>query len=401
VPPSSLLTQPVLPHPSQRPLRFAEVPPNWGAQWLAGLRRISDGGLARISALMDSLGTGETADNWLINGWVGIERALLQSRLGDGGSGVVTPTWRSSGNPGGGQVTSTGAWTDVDGEGGFGGKWVRPTAAGNGATMTFPARGEIIDIFTKTDPSFGRLDYRIDGGALVQIPLNSAVSNKTTTVTGLAATDHTVVVTAAAGTSRLAGVRGRNPAGLILDNPAWSGRTITQLSIATTGLPATGVAAQDMVGDTLTGLGPADLVILSLGGADVILDPGVSHEQQDAIWASLEVAGNRILNAGPSTAEPPDLLVVIENVGTADILAGFSQFARDWNQISSTIRTWARSMGAAIVDMYADGRRSWQYWRDLGYWGGGVGGAAGNDGIHLSNAGHREYQQRVHDVLAW
>jgi hypothetical protein len=350
---------------------------------------------------MDSIGTGETASNWLANGWVGVERALLQSRLGDGGSGIVTPTWRATGNPGGGQVTSTGNWTDVDGEGGMTGKWVRPTASGNGATMTFPVRGSIVDIFTKTDPSFGRLDYRIDGGATVQIPLNAAVSNKVTTITGLGETEHTVQITAAAGLSRLAGVRGRNAAGLLLDNPAWSGRQITHLSVATTGLPATGLSAQEMVGDTLTGLGGTDLVILALGGADALLDPPVSHEMQDNMWAALEVAAGRIFNAGPSTSEPPDVLVVIENVGAADILAPFNQFARDYNQIAMVLRQWGRSMGAAIVDMWSAGRRSWQYWRNLGYWGGAAAGAAGDDTIHLSDAGHREYQRRVHDVLAW
>ena len=369
------------------PRQFVRVPPGWGEQWYSA-RAQAGNRLVRIGILSASIAVGEIASNWRTKGWPALLAAGLQSRYGDGGSGWISPAWSTmwATAPGGGQVTRTGNWTRVENEGGITKDSIRPTAVGNGATMTFPFRGTTLDIFCKTNPSYGRVDYRIDGGSAVQIPLNEAVSIKKTTVTGLAPGEHTVQLIAAAGDSRIFGVRGRNPTGMIVDNISTSGQKLVHQADPTTGItdPEATSTTKSVAGATLDTLGPFDVIIIGLGPNDAIFDEGVNL--QDSLWNALDVIHNRAVKNGPTTARPPDLIASIEHIGNADTLPVFALFKRDWTQIASVLRDWSEAVGAALVDHWAQGRRSWGYWQNKGYWG------SGNaDPVHPNDAGHAAY----------
>lgn len=375
-----------------KPLEFVSIPPGWGEQWRIA-RRLGASRLVRVLILSASIGAGQMASNVGTKAWANLLKAALQAKYGDGGTGFMSPDWRAAATPSSG-VTSTGAWTDVQSpgppatsEGGIGGYAVRPTASGNGATLTFTFRGTTLDIFTKTDPSYGRVDYQIDGGSVVQIPLNSAVSIKTTTITGLSTATHTVVLTAAAGTSRIFGIRGRNATGIIVDNVSSGGRSIQDMARDTTNF-----AGHNAVMDTVAALGPVDLCIIGLGPNDIIFDESTTI--QDSLWNALEEVHNYVVKGGLSLAAPPSICAMLEHIGTADTIPGFGFLKRDWIQLSSVVRDFTESTTTALIDYWAMGRHSWDYWAAKTYWGN-----SNTDQVHPNDAGHQAYAAPLISLL--
>lgn len=377
--------------------QFLKVPPFWGEHWFSA-RQQAGSRLVKVLVVGDSIPVGEISSNWRTKGWPALLAAALQSKYGDGGSGWISPAWSTlhATNPGGAQVTFTGSWTKVENEGGLTNLGLKPAVAGNGATVTLPFRGTVLDIFTKTDPAFGRLDYKIDGGSTVQIVLNSAVSIKTTTVTGLAPGDHTVQMIAAAGDSRFFGIRGRNAVGVLIDNVSVSGKKLSEQATGTTGIndpeasPQT--ATKPVIGVACDALGSFDVVIISLGANDAIFDEGTSL--QDSMWDALDVIHNKVVKAGPTTARPPELIAAITNIGAADTLPVFNLLKRDWAQITSALRDWADSVGAVVVDHWAQGRHAWAYWQSKTYWGN-----SNTDAVHPNDAGHAVYAAPYIELL--
>lgn len=371
-------------------MRFVTTAPAWGEYWRSA-RQLASSRLVRIMVIGDSIPVGEISSDWRTKGWPALLAASVQAKYGDGGSGWISPAWSTiygATNPGGGQVTFTGAWTGVSNEGGITAKSLKPTAAGNGATITLPFRGTTLDIFTKTDPAFGRVDYQIDAGSTVQIPLNSAASVKTTTVTGLSSGAHTVKITAAAGDSRFYGIRGRNATGVVVDNVSLSGQKLSDQAVATTNIldaeqsPAS--VNMPVIGATLSALGPIDVLILTLGANDAIFDEGTSL--QDSLWDALDQIHNKAIKAGLTLARPPEIICGICHIGKADTLPAFALTKRDWVQITSTLRDWSAGVGANLVDHWAQGRHSWDYWQAKTYWGN-----SNADQVHPNDAGHQAY----------
>jgi lysophospholipase L1-like esterase len=365
-------------------LQFVRTPPAWGEQWRKA-RLLGGSRLVRVLIASASIGAGQLASNQGTKSWYALLRAALQSRYGDGGSGFMSPDWRAAATPSSG-VASSGAWTDVQSpgppatsEGGIGGYAVRPTVSGNAATLTFTFRGTTLDIFTKTDPTYGRVDYQIDGGSVVQIALNSAASIKTTTITGLSTATHTVILTAAAGTSRIFGIRGRNATGVIVDNVSSGGRSIQDMARATTSITDHNAAM-----DTLAAIGPVDLAIIGLGPNDVIFDESTTI--QDSLWNGLEELHNYIVKGGLSLASPPSVITMLEHIGTADTIPAFAFLKRDWIQLSSVVRDFSDATSTALIDYWAMGRHSWDYWAAKSYWG-----SSNTDQVHPSDAGHQAY----------
>lgn len=378
--------------------QYFKVPTFWGEHWSAA-RNLAGSRIVRVMVIGDSIPVGEISSNWRTKGWPALLATSLQERYGDGGSGWISPAWSTiygATNPGGAQVTFTGAWTGVANEGGITAKSLKPTTSGNGATITLPFRGTILDIFTKTDSAFGRLDYSIDGGGAVQIPLNTTASVKTTTVSGLSSGTHSVTLTAAAGDSRFYGVRGRNAIGVLVDNVSLSGQKLSDQAVGTTNIldPEQSPASvnKPVIGATLDALGPVDVLIVTLGANDAIFDEATTL--QDSLWDALDVIGNKVIKAGPTLARPPEIIAGITHIGTADTLPAFALTKRDWAQICSVLRDWADAMGATVVDHWAQGRHSWSYWQSKTYWGNG-----NTDAVHPGDTGHAAYAAPYIELL--
>lgn len=382
--------------PTGKPQQWITYQPNaWNRHWLAARSAAAVGGTqARALWVGDSLGVGQNAPSgWFDHGYVGLLRTELQTRYGDGGSGFIGPGWRAvAQNAGGGQVTSTGAWTDVGSEGGMNGLAVRPTAGGNGATMTFPVRGNVIDIFTRTDTTFGQVQYSIDGAANVAIPLNVAASNKVTTITGLTNGAHTVRITANTGLSRVHGVRGRYVSGVLLDNASLGGRKIDDLDIPT-GVSGSLIAGREMIGDTISQLGPVDLVVLALGPNDAL--NATSHASLSGIAPALDKTFSRIVGASSVAADPPSVAVVIQHIGGADTVTAFGLTTFEYAAVVAQLYDYAKAIGAAVVDQWAQGRHSKAYFDSLGFYD-----DPAAEAVHFNDAGHTTAAAPVLALLA-
>lgn len=366
--------------------------PNWGARWRTVRSQSTKNGLVRIAILGDSISVGEIATNWLTDGWVAHLRDTLQAAYGDGGSGYITHNYRVLGNPGGGQVTTTGAWTDVDNEGGILRRSLKPTVAGNGATITMPVRGTTIDLWFRTDPAFGTFHYQIDGGSFVPVTLTPAASILKVTAT-VAAGNHTVVVRATTGDGRFYGVRGSNASGIIVENMSLSQTALADMFNATSGVSATDPYDNTVAFRTLAAIAPCDLVILMLGANDVGVDVDDTVFISN-MWNAIAAVQYAAVRNGRSTLSPPDIVVVGEHIGKADLVPGFSLFERDYTQLYGALKDAAEGMGAAFVDVWSAGGNSWEYWADKGYWG-----AGNTDVVHPNDTGHRVYASFLIDLL--
>lgn len=366
--------------------------PNWGGRWRTAREKSKDG-LVRIAILGDSISVGEIATNWLTDGYVAHLRDTLQARYGDGGSGYITHNYRAAGNPGGGQVTTTGAWTDVDNEGGILRRSLKPTVAGNGATITMPVRGSSIDLFFRSDTTFGTFHYQIDGGSFVAVPLNAAASMVTIPVNGLTATSHTVVVRATTGDGRFYGVRGRNPTGIIVENMSLSATALADMANATSGVSTTDPYQNTVAYRSLAAVAPCDVVILMLGANDVGVDVDDTVFISN-MWNAIAAVQYAAARNGRTILSPPDFIVVGEHIGTLDTVPGFTLYERDYMQLYAALRETAGAAGAAFVDVWGAGAQSWDYWASLNLWGNN-----NTDGVHPNDTGHRVYASFLIDLL--
>jgi len=77
-----------------------------------------------------------------------------------------------------------------------------------------------------------------------------------------------------------------------------------------------------------------------------------------------------------------DLLILMPHIGQFDGLDQYTSLAKE-------ARALAEEWGAALVNLHAVGRNSWNGWNALGYWGDPTtaSGLAGTDQVHLSDAG--------------
>lgn len=373
--------------PKSRPNLY--VPEGWGETWLRARAEASTRPVI-VGLIGDSVGKGTDASPQFNRSWPGILRSRLQARHGDGGSGFVTTDL--AGTP---HVVATGAWTTAPGfgvpsRGGPGGVSWRPTVAGNGATLTYTVRGSSLAVLLKTAPSFGTFNVSVDGGPDTPVALNSAVSVLSHPVTGLTSGDHTVRVTATTGNGEVFGVTGRNPTGVILDN--WSGGGASITVTASFGLltpTVSGTGSPTFASDTLAQMGVPDVFMLALGVNDVL----AAAPTQESISDALTYVFGRVMAQGATDSYPPDLIVVLEHGGKVDTLL---DAAVEYSQVVAQVRQAAMGVGAAIVDVWGAGRRSWQAWADQGYWG------SGNaDTVHPSNAGHDAYADLIWPLFDW
>lgn len=367
---------------------YTEVPRTWGTRWRQALTQ-ANSRLVRVVWLGDSTSIGPYVGQAMKNYTAKLRDALAAAGYPDGGSGYIDFNGTGVGGfggPGGlnGPSTDavmTGAWTNATD--GVNNARFNPTVSGNNATITLFPRGTSIDIISRTDPTFGRYDRQIDGGSVVQVPQNLTAAVQSTPVTGLAAGYHSVKVTAAAGQCRFHGVRGRNAVGVIVDNFSQGGRAVTgsgnSFGTAAEGLGKTSIEA------TFDAIPTCDLCVLCIGVNDADgANTGTPQQMRD----TLAVLHRRLRAVGGATGQP-DLLVVIEHI------SGFQDAAVPYRYswIADTLRSWARSMGAAIVDLWAFGRFSGEYANTQGWF------VFGVPDVHPSDSGFVTLSAPITDLI--
>jgi lysophospholipase L1-like esterase len=201
-----------------------------------------------------------------------------------------------------------------------------------------------------------------------------------TTVTGLSAGDHTVEVTYNGDGVKpliLLGASAENAQGVVVNNFSQYGQYTSTYGDITNLNPASWSGGSNY---------PADLVIYSLG-----LNNAAANFTADNFSKEVRKFFDAVRNGTatkPATGNT-DILIVVQHAGTYDTNNVYQDYAVRRRGIAETY-------GAAIIDLWADGRNSWNYWNSLGYWSSGTTpGASGTDAVHLSDAG----MQHVYDVV--
>ncbi|MEV1079863.1 SGNH/GDSL hydrolase family protein [Streptomyces sp. NPDC050211] len=361
------------------------VPPGWGRFWAAKRDAAAAGtALARIVAVGGSATQGFYASNPRTRSWPGVVASTLQGLYGDGGSGLqqtsLSSTILAGGDPAalaawttaGAVVTQTGTWTQGGSSYGPGTNYIYSDVTG--ATLTFKARGTTVKIYTvvggSTRPS---MLYSIDGAADVSVAQPSGTAAiQVTTITGLSNIEHTVVVkvgTASAGQFlSVCGVSGERASGVIVHNLALAGASSSRYANpATTALNATWNGGPDF---------PCDLAVFTAGPNDA-----AANVTGDT-WAANVAKWIKAVRDTGSQLGDTDIIIATPHLGTHDI----TNFK--YQDYAERARALADVYNCAVVNWWAMGRNSWQYWNSLGYWGTNAGtGAAGTDSVHMSDAG--------------
>ncbi|BET51759.1 hypothetical protein RGQ21_67410 [Kitasatospora aureofaciens] len=364
--------------------------PSWGEFWKPKRDAAATGGKAKVLFVGDSITKGYYVSDLVNKNFVGLVRNGLQAKYGDGGSGLYSSNrsaaiigskpeaiaaWTANNSI----ISTTGTWTDT---GLYWGPGISSIYADAAATATFRVRGSTVRIYTLAGvntPNAG-YTYSIDGGAPVAVPDPGLTSGsvRTTTVTGLTAGNHTVVISyngTGGARLQLIGVSAENDTGIVVDNMGRSGAKTSDFFVSGTGNAL-------WHGGTSY---PADLVVYALGANDaaasVSLDTwsGTVYQMLNTIKA---------VNQGQT-----DILMLIQHRGNYGAGTFYSQYA-------ARARGIAEEYGAALVNMWPIGRNSYSYWSGLGYWGDSTNpGAAGADIVHPSDAGHQVIADQLLPLL--
>jgi lysophospholipase L1-like esterase len=348
------------------------VPAGWGANWLAAREAAADR-LVNIVGWGDSIMVGYYASDWRLTSFFGALVDALQDEHGDGGSGFLSvASSQAWGAPAGARfITSTGSWTGALFKG-VNEAAIQNAVNGNGASVTFPGvRGTSIDCYFLSDT--GTCTVAIDGGAPSTVDLTAHGSGLVKiTFGGLANVAHTVVITNATLKVTVCGVAGTNTVGVVGHNMSSPGRP------STAGAVTTGLAAGTSGSVSITDFAP-DLMLLAMSVNDVALATAV-----DAFRSNLYRLARLARDYSSGKA---DLALIVNHYGKG---AGTSDPSNLYAGYAEVIHGLGETFGAAVLDVWALGRNSWDHWHDLGYWGvtNGSTGAAGTDAVHPSDAGH-------------
>lgn len=360
------------------------VPPGWGQFWRAK-RDAAGSGKAVIGVLGDSISHGFFTSSLRNKAWAHLMRAELQAAHGDGGVGflsVADTDLINSGAQYAGYKTSnewvalTGTWTNPGINEGPGSKVIKSPDAGGTATWQ-NVRGTSVSVLWLGQSGLGTFTWTIDGVA--QTPVNTTAANGfyRTTVTGLSAGNHTVVITAPANVY-LSGVAGENSTGVVLNMFGQAGQDsgvyISGSSTWGANVPWSGGANY-----------PCDLLIYALGPND-----STSVRLGDAFAQNVRRAMD-------------DIKDVAARQGAVDVLFVLPMAARSWDsnrlmhEYALRLRGLAAHYGAAFVDLSTLYRNSWDYAKSLNVWstGSGNSGGPGNDPVHPGDAGAADYWSKI------
>ena len=238
------------PHPKRRGPRAWRIPDGWGDVWRSAKAQTATS-LVTAVVIGDSITTGWADDaagsgqTWMDAGYAWQMARALQAVLGDGGSGFLPACLIPSamsiapGVPGAatGPWTSTywggGTWATINrAAGGPNGDAI--TTATAGATATWPTcRGTTIQVWYLAVLG-GRFVVTIDGVAQPEVDSGGFVG---WTHVDYAASPgpHTVSIAYTGGAAiTIAGIRGINPTGLLVDNLGLPGRRSMDMTTSST-----------------------------------------------------------------------------------------------------------------------------------------------------------------------
>lgn len=231
--------------------------------------------------------------------------------------------------------------------------------------------------------------YSIDGAAAVSVADSGITKIQVTTITGLAAGDHTVVLKHNGTTGSFfspCGVAGENASGVVVNNYGLSGAQTSTFSDASAAYqPGTWNGGPNY---------PADLLIYALGANDALANVTPDNFALNLRKFFNNVKDGTALSGAKATGET-DILIMMQHIGTYD------SASLVWHNYTSRARMIAEAYGAAYVDIWSLGRNSWNYWHDQGNWGNSTtaGGVAGTDTIHMSDAGHAAVADAILPIL--
>lgn len=363
------------------------LPSGWGANWKAKLATAASGGKARMVVVGGSSSQGYYASNLATGGWVGYARAALQGQYGNGGSGMF-PASRSPRYINGAQdaaalaawqanqsvCAATGAWTLGGTRTGPGATQIYTTEAA--ATLTFKVTGTTLKVYTVMGTGRADFTYSIDGATAVNVPNVGSLPVAVTTISGLAAGDHTVVLKhngVGGGDNYLTviAVSGENASGVVVDNMAKAGAPSETFA---TNVAWNGGASY-----------PADLAIFTAGPNDVT--GGVTPDQWETnvlTFISAAKAANPLI----------DIMLLLPHFGkhTNDptLYLGYAAKARSIQA----------AQNVALVDMWTRGLRSWDYMNAQSFWGNAdIPGAVGTNSVHPGDLGYSIVASTVAPLL--
>lgn len=424
------------------------LPPQWGKTYWQPALAAAGSRLVRCNVLADSVGFGSYQSNPRTKSWIGLMTQRLQAAYGDGGSGwysacYTAPTMTALGvnaniisqwQANDALWTLSGTWANANGSGPAS-SWVQTATVGATATIK-NVRGTTIKIRTLSNGGGNAAwTYAIDGGAPVSVADGGSFIVTETTVSGLSAGSHTVVVAYNdAGVKNLClfGVGGYNATGVVVDNYArhgaktgdfayyasaigvgtWSGcNTNTVGDLLIWALGANDYHALATTGVTLTGTANIGTASMSVSAQ---LQPGVYLVDQEVVviesctatTATLSARTQSQHNSGATvffgrTPDIPgrnalsfvqaaknvatngamDVLFVTPHIGTFDDSLG-------WPRYLQRLKAICDAHGAGAINFHTIGRNSWNYWNGLHYWGSSTDSTTfGTDGIHMSDAG--------------
>jgi lysophospholipase L1-like esterase len=437
-----------------------ERPRGWGAHWLPALDAARAGrSLARVAIVGDSVGEGLYASDLTRTSWAALVRGALQAGAGDGGSGFEGMQRSQTfieGFPAGASEhylgTAGNTWVQTGG-------WRTPlwphgpaygalVGTEPGSAVTIPFAGtELALWYADRDTAW---TYSVDGGPERRVRPNGSGAPTRLRLPGLPPGTHSVRVTATQPDGPwLVGVEGSGPSGVRVDN----------FSIAGLESGAWNNADRWRSGELVGGRrAPADLVVYELGGNDALKavrpvsattvagDPAVTGAGWQAIDVGRFVTGPGIgpgttisavdaetgtatLSRPPSATGPVELLVTNTDVVVAwqrnleGYLAGLERHPdgtpvpdivfvwapagatpaveERYEQLKTTSRAIAESLGAAFVDVQAATQRPWSSWCGAGRAGNEDDPATpGADGGHPSDAGHRVIADLVLSIVS-
>jgi lysophospholipase L1-like esterase len=425
------------------------MPDSWGSHWFPALAAAKDGrGTATIAVVGDSVAEGLYASDLSRTSWAELLRTSITGAAASGGSGFQGMSRSETfidGFPAGAsthyKAIPGDAWAQT-------GTWRTPTwpyGPGYGALVGAASGSTVTASFTGTELTIDYADrgsdwsYSVDGRRSTKIIPGTSDAQSSIRVPGLSSGTHQVVITAL-GTDGpwLEGITGANDRGVRLDN----------YSIAGLESGSWNNADSQRSGEFAGGIrNPADLIIYTLGGNDILkavrtvaAAPVAGKAEVAGVgWQTID-AGRLVTGPGiepgttvvsvdpdtsvatlsrPATSSSSDVALTVTaqdvinawrsnvlgyltglqhtaSAITPDIVflwvpaSGNPQTETLYAQLIAQSRTVAASLGAAVIDVQAATAQPWSAWCAAGRAGNeNDPSKSGADGVHPSDAGHR------------
>jgi lysophospholipase L1-like esterase len=386
-------------------VRGVWVPPDWGQFFGPKLAAAQAGsGRATVALVGDSICRGYFSSDLDTRGWGALFAAGLQGAYGDGGSGFKstadsavwmggvsglsspsTINWyQSAGN----LFTSSGSWTAITANHlGPSGVALRTAVATD--TLTATVRGTTVKVLWLDGgtEALGGFRFSVDGGPDIPVRPSGVYQIAVAETSGLSSGDHTVTVTASGATPStetvVIGVAGENAAGCLVNQFSRYGQTTTEIN-----------NSDPLHSGTWNGgyHYPADLVVYALGANDAHgALPADTWAKNVRCW----LEGVYDTGFGGSSVGAVDGVLLLSHIGNYDS----ADAAWVYQDYAIRARGLAEAYGLLLIDLWAIGRNSWNWWRNQSggsYWANAdAPGQAGSDLIHLSDAGHAFVGQTV------